>query len=69
MAGPKRPARSRGSPIRLFEASRLANDLIASAYDRILAAAARTATEPFARRSSPGQSSIPVVPSTGGRSS
>jgi hypothetical protein len=67
-----RPARSRGSPIsRVFEASRMSNELIASAYDRILAAAARTATgptSPLARQSS-DPSPVPVVPSTGGRSS
>jgi hypothetical protein len=65
-----RPARSRGSPIaRAFEASRLSNELIASAYDRILAAAVQAATgatRPSARRS-PDPSPEPVVPSTGGR--
>jgi hypothetical protein len=67
-----RPARSRGSPIaRSFETSRMSNELMASAYDRILAAAARTATGATrspARRS-PDPSPDPVVPTTGGRNS
>ncbi len=38
MDGPTRSARRRQAPVtRIFEASRLANDLIAAAYDRLLA--------------------------------
>jgi hypothetical protein len=68
MDGPDPPARASKVPVtRAFEATRLADDLIAAAYDQLLAAAGSVgAAEPAPRPSGRGATVTVPIP-TGGR--
>ena len=69
MDGPDPPTRSSKALVtRAFEATRLADDLIAAAYDQLLAAAEPVGAEESASRPSGRRTTVTVPIPTGGRS-
>jgi hypothetical protein len=68
MDGPDPPTRSSKVLVtRVFEATRLADDLIAAAYDQLLAAAEPVGAEEPAPRPSGRRTTVTVPIPTGGR--
>ena len=68
MDGPDPPTRSSKALVtRVFEATRLADDLIAAAYDQLLAAAEPVGAAEPASRPSGRRTTVTVPTPTGGR--